>query len=64
MVPLSSLEHVPSSDTIKIRPGPFGEIFRALLSEHEGVIASAKVLLGSTSRRRRGFDAATEEDEG
>ena len=50
MVPLSSLEHVPSSDILKIRPGPFVDIFHALLSEQEAVLASARVLLGPTSK--------------
>src|SRR6266581_1538353 len=38
VVPPSSLEHVPSGDIIKIRPGPFVDIFHALLSEQEAVL--------------------------
>ena len=63
MVLPSAIEHVPSSDIIKIRPGPFSDIFRALLSEKDGVIASTKVLLASVSRRRRVSNAAIEEVE-
>ena len=52
VVPPSSLEHVPSGDIIKIRPGPFVDIFHALLSEQEAVLASVRVLLGPTSKGR------------
>ncbi len=60
MVPPSSIEHVPSSDIVKIQPGPFSDIFRTLLSEQDAVLTSAKVLLGPTSRRRLATDAAIE----
>jgi hypothetical protein len=63
MVPPSAIEHVPSSDIIKIRPGPFSDIFRVMLSEQDAVLASARVLLGSASRCRRATDAAIEEVE-
>ena len=58
LVPLSAIEHVPSSDIIKIRPGVFSDIFNALLSEQVAVLASAKVLL---DRRQLASDAVIEE---
>ena len=63
MVPPSAIEHVSSSNIIKIRPGPFSDTFRVLLSEQDAVLASARVLLGSASRRQRATDAAIEEVE-
>jgi hypothetical protein len=62
VVPPSSLEHVPSSDVIKIRPGPYVNIFHALLSEQEAVLESVRVL-ESMSRRRLANDAVIEDTE-
>ena len=63
MVPPSSLEHVPSSDIIKIQSGPFSDLFWALLSEQDAVLTSARVLLGPTCRRQLASDILTEEPE-
>ena len=62
MVPPSSVEHVPSSDIIKIRSGPFSDIFHVLLSEQDAVLASATVL-GATSRHQLATDVAIEKVE-
>jgi hypothetical protein len=53
---------VPSSDVIKIRPGPYVNIFHALLSEQEAVLESVRVL-ESMSRRRLANDAVIEDTE-
>lgn len=63
MIPRSLLEHVPLSDIIKIRSGPFSDIFQALLSEQDAVLASARVLHGRTSRRHIASDVYTEAKE-
>lgn len=62
LVPLSSLEHVPSTDIIKIRPGPFGEIFQELISKQGAVIESVRALLGPARRRGLTSGAAIEEE--
>ena len=63
MVPLSSIEHMPSIDIIKIRLGPFSDIFCKLLSERVTVLGSTKALLGTTCRRRHASDTVIEEAE-
>lgn len=50
LVPLSSLKHMPSGNIIKIHPGAFSDIFHALLSEQDCVLALARVLLAPPSR--------------
>lgn len=52
MVPPDSLERVPFSDIIKIRPGPYSDIFHTLLSEQGVVLSSVGDLLAPPGRRR------------
>ena len=61
LVPPKYLERVPSSDIIKIRPGPFSDIFHALLSEQGAVLSSVRVLLAP--RRRLAPDAEAEAED-
>jgi len=63
MVPQSSIEHAPSSGIIKIRPGPYSDIFCALLSEQGTVISSARALLAPPRSRKLVSDATIEEGE-
>lgn len=63
MVPPSSLEWVPLSDIIKIRSGALSDLFQALLSEQNAVLASARILLAPTRRRQLASDVFTEEPE-
>lgn len=62
MVPADSLECMPLREIIKIQSGPFSDTFRALLSEQEAVLASARVLLGTTHRRQLASDVVIERD--
>ena len=64
MVPADSLERVPLGEIIKIRSGPFSDIFHALLSERDAVLASTSLLLRTPYRHRLASDAvAIEGDE-
>ena len=63
MVPPSSLEAGPSGDILKLRPGPFSDVFHALLSEQDSVLASVGVLLARTPGHGLGSDAVLEEAE-
>ena len=56
MAPPSSLERTPLGDIIKICPGAFCDIFHALLSEWDAVLASARVLLGPASKHQLAED--------
>ena len=63
MVPPNSIEDMPSGDILKLRPGVFSDVFHALLSEQDSVLASVKVLLARTPGRRLVSDAVPEEAE-
>jgi len=62
LIPQTSIKRAPSSDVIKIRPGPFSDIFCALLSEQANVLASARALLVPPRTRQLASDAIIEED--
>jgi hypothetical protein len=63
IIPQSSFQQSSSGHLVELHPGPFWDIFQALMTEEEAILAAVKVLL-KPSRKNRVEANANVEDEG